>query len=235
VSTGLPDDDLADLPWPKPEGPSSECSRAIRERCTQGLCAKRGATAGQRLGACLAISALTLLLTYWLAKDTGQPDHWVRAAGYGAVGWGIVLAAVLFAGLARPPGRRGSKNVRLAIAFLMPIVFLGYAVVAATHSVSFETFSQGEYAAHAFRCGLIALFIGALVSGGILLSFRHTDPLTPGISGALAGLAGGITSALGVGIACPSTEAWHACFSHGLAVVALVLLGWRFGRRVLSP
>lgn len=233
--SGLPDEDLVDLPWPKPVAPSSECSKAIRECCTKELCAKRGASAGQRLGACLAITAITLLLTYWLAKTTGQPDSWIRSAGYGAVGWGVVLAAVLFAGLARPPGRRGSKIWRVTVAFLLPLVFLGYAVLAATHAVPFAVFSHGEYAAHAVRCGVIALLVGALVSAGILLSFRHTDPLTPGVSGALAGLAGGITSAVGVGLACPSTEAWHAAFSHGLVVVALVLLGWRFGRRILSP
>ncbi|HEY3499230.1 MAG TPA: NrsF family protein, partial [Polyangiaceae bacterium] len=76
---------------------------------------------------------------------------------------------------------------------------------------------------------------GALVTGGVLLLWRRTDPMSPGVSGALAGLAGGMGSALAFGVACPSHEAWHLWLSHGVVVVALVVLGGAVGRRLLAP
>jgi hypothetical protein len=77
--------------------------------------------------------------------------------------------------------------------------------------------------------------LGAIVSGGVLFLWRGTDPLTPTVSGALAGLTGGLGSALALGVACPSHEAWHVGVSHGLVVVAMVGFGALVGRRLLSP
>ncbi|HEY4160205.1 MAG TPA: NrsF family protein, partial [Polyangiaceae bacterium] len=82
---------------------------------------------------------------------------------------------------------------------------------------------------------LVSLFFGATVSAGVLLAFRGTDPLTPRLSGALAGLVGGLGGALAMGIACPSHEAWHLWFAHGLVVVVLGLFGFVVGRRILAP
>ncbi|HEV8549451.1 MAG TPA: hypothetical protein VGQ57_10490, partial [Polyangiaceae bacterium] len=75
----------------------------------------------------------------------------------------------------------------------------------------------------------------ALMSGGVMLLWRGTDPLTPGISGALLGLVGGMGSALGMGIFCPSHEELHSLVSHGLVLASLVVLGGAVGRRLLAP
>ncbi len=235
MSLAPEDNDLQDLPWPKPCAPRSEVSQAIRQQCTKGLCAKRGASAGQRLLAALSISALTTGLLCWLATTSARPDGAVASGLYGVVGWGIVLAAILTISLGRPPGRRGSVAWRVLVATLLPIAFLGYLAFAASGRVPFETFSHGAHASHAVRCGFVSLVLGALVGGGVMLCFRRTDPLTPGLSGAIVGLAGGLTSAVAVGIVCPSSEAWHLWAAHGLALIALVALGWGVGRRVLSP
>jgi hypothetical protein len=229
------DNELADLPWPKPCAPRTEVSQAIRQQCTKGLCKQRGASAGQRLLAALSISALTTGLLCWLATTSARPDGAVASGLYGAVGWGIVLTVILTTSLARPPGRRGSVTWRVLVATLLPVAFFGYLAFAASGRVPFGDFSHGAHAAHAVRCGFISLLIGALVSGGVMLCFRRTDPLTPGVSGAIVGLAGGLTSAVAVGIACPSSEAWHLWAAHGMVLVALVLLGWGVGRRVLAP
>jgi hypothetical protein len=210
-------------------------SQAIRRECTKGLCAKRGASAGQRLFAALVIAAGTTGLLAWLATTSARPDGTVASGLYGVVGWGIVLTAILSMSLGRPPGRRGSALWRVLVATLLPVAFFAYLGFAASGRVEFETFSHGAHASHAVRCGFISLLIGALVAGGVMTCFRRTDPLTPGLSGAIVGLAGGLTSAVAVGIACPSSEAWHLWAAHGLVVVALILLGLGVGRRVLSP
>jgi len=235
MSLAPEDDDLQDLPWPKPCAPRPEVSQAIREQCTKGLCAKRGASTSQRLLAALSISVLTTALLYWLSTTSAHPDGAAASGLYGVVGWGIVLTVILTLGLGRPPGKRGSVIWRVLVATLLPVAFFGYLAFAASGRVDFGTFSQGGHASHAVRCGFISLAIGALVAGGVMLCFRRTDPLTPGLSGAIVGLAGGLTSAVAVGIACPSSEAWHLWAAHGLVLVALVLLGWGVGRRVLSP
>jgi hypothetical protein len=228
-------DPLADLPWPKPATPSSAVSEAIHRDCTKGLQYKECASARRRAALTLLFPTLTIGLFSWLAISTNQPEGALRAGLYGAIGWSVVLSAVLLVGLARPPGRRPAKSLRLVMAVGVPIAFFVYLALTASGRQPFDVFSHGESWAHAVRCGALCLAIGAIVTGGVLMLWRRTDPLTPGISGALAGLTGGIGSALALGVACPSHEAWHLGFSHGLVVVALVLLGGAVGRRLLSP
>jgi len=229
-----PPDPLAELPWPKPAAPRAEISATIRRSCTEDLEAKRGLTASQRLLASMALSLGVFALLAWLGRDR-SPDGTLRAAVIGAAGWGIVQAAVLWAGLWRPPGKRGAPHLRLVLAVLLPIAFLFYVGYAAPEWVSFGEFSQGASASHAVACGFVGLLFSTVLSGGVLLLWRGTDPLTPGLTGALVGLVGGLGGGLAIGVACPSHEGWHACFSHGLGVLAFVGLGWAVGRRLLSP
>ena len=228
-------DMLADLPWPSPTEPRAAVSDAICKHCTKGLHAKRGASAEKRVVLSLLVSGVVTGILIALAVSRGSAGATLSSALYGAAGWAIIQTLVLVFGLARPPGRKPARALRLVIAVVVPIVFLGYLATTASAKLPFETFSQGATASHAMGCGLFSLFVGSLVSGGVLLLWRGTDPLTPGISGALVGLVGGLGGAVGVGIACPSHEAWHLGCAHGLGVIALVFLGGAVGRRLLSP
>ncbi len=227
-------DPLADLPWPKPEAPREEVSAAIRSACTKNLCPMKGMTASTRLTLCLALSSFVAVAGFWFGIRHHRSDLGLRTGVYGALGWAIVQAVVLFVGFS--PGRgRGSRTLRLALAVAVPVLFLGYLTYSAWSYVPFAQFSHGARADHAWSCGLIALTFGALVSGGVLLAWRGTDPLTPRLSGTLAGLIGGVGGALAVGIGCPSHEAWHLWMAHGLIVIALGFMGFGAGRRLLAP
>jgi len=182
----------------------------------------------------MALSLGVFAVLAWLARGHST-DATFRAALFGAAGWGIVQAAVLWAGLWKPPGKRGAPHLRLVLAVVLPIAFLFYVGFVAPEWVSFGEFAQGDRASHAVACGFVGLLFSAVLSGGVLLLWRGTDPLTPGLTGALAGLVGGLGGGLAIGVACPSHEAWHACFSHGLGVLAFVGLGWAVGRRLLTP
>jgi hypothetical protein len=228
-------DALADLPWPSPVEPPKAISDAICSHCTKSLHPGRGASAQKRVLLSLLISGAVTGVLIAAGISKGSAGATLSSALYGAAGWAIIQALVLFVGLARPPGRKPARALRLVIAVVVPIVFLGYLATTASARLPFESFSQGATASHAVGCGLVSLFLGALVSGGVLLLWRGTDPLTPGISGALVGLVGGLGGAVAIGIACPSHEAWHLGCSHGLGVVALVFLGGAVGRRLLSP
>jgi hypothetical protein len=234
--TNRHDDPLSELEWRLPEAPCQRVANAIRSECTAGLCKKKGASRTRRTSASIALFAgvIVVLAFLGITRDGSISDP-VRAALYGAAGWGAVLSAILFSSVARPPGRRLGAGYRLFLAIAVPIVFLGYLALTATGRLPFSAFSVGEYADHALRCGLLCMFLGAAISGGIFFLWRGTDPATPGLSGALVGLVGGMGSALALGIACPSHEAFHLWFSHGIVVVAMVLLGGLVGRRLFAP
>jgi hypothetical protein len=233
----LPEHDpLGELPWPgEPAAPRPEVTRAIHDECTKDLGCKRSLSAGRRVLLSVALSAFVVGLLVYLTYGRARPEGALRAALLGAAGWGIVQAAVLFVGLARPPGKRVSRRARLLIAVTVPIAFLAYLAFEGTRWLPLGAFVHTHAAGHAMACGLHALLFGAIVSGGTLLIWRRTDPLSPGLSGALAGLVGGLAGAVAIGVACPSGETWHLWVGHGLTVVALVFFGWAAGRRLLAP
>jgi hypothetical protein len=228
-------DPLDDLPWPKPAAPSEGVSHEIKARCTHGLDSRVCKSARRRAALSMLFPVITVGGFSWRAVEHGAPEGAIRAGLYGALAWSVVLTFTLLFGLASPPGMRPRLALRVGVAVLVPIVFFAYLTKTAWAYVPFETFSEGAYAEHAVRCGAICFGVGALMSGGIMLLWRRTDPLTPGISGALLGLVGGMGSALGMGVACPSHETWHLCVSHGVVVASLVVLGAAAGRRVLAP
>src|SRR6185436_18929521 len=119
----MSDEGLDDLPWRKPEAPSPQCSAAIERACTKDLQVGRGLSAGTRMALCLGLSATVIGLLYWGAQRAERAELGLRTGLYGALGWGAVQAAVLFAGLARPPGARGSCALRFTLALILPLAF----------------------------------------------------------------------------------------------------------------
>jgi hypothetical protein len=215
--------------------PSESCSQAIRGTCTKGLCAKRGVSAAVRGAVTLGLSALLLVYYVWYAWTERKPSGIETTLLYGALGWLGAQALLVFVALVRPPGKRGSRALRLGLLIGVPVLFIGYLALASTERFSFAHFSHGYSGGHALGCGLVALVMGALVAGGAMFAWRGTDPYNPGISGAMIGMVGGLASGAGVSVACPSHEAFHSCFAHGLIVFALAAAGFGLGRRLLPP
>ena len=183
----------------------------------------------------LGLSVLLLGSYTWYAITDHRPSSVVRTALFGAMGWLGAQAVLVFMTLVRPPGTRGSRALRLGLLVGVPLLFVAYLGLVSTEQFSFAKFSTGYSGEHALGCGLVALFMGALVAGGAMFAWRGTDPYNPGISGAIIGMVGGLASGIGMTVACPSHEAFHSCFAHGLVVFALAAAGFGLGRRLLPP
>jgi hypothetical protein len=199
------------------------------------LCKKRGVSATGRALVTLGLSVLLLGYYTWYAITDNRPSGVVRTALFGAMGWLGAQALLVFVTLVRPPGKRGSRALRLGLVVGVPVLFIGYLALVSTEQFALAKFATGQPAGHALGCGLVALFLGALVASGAMVAWRGTDPYSPGLSGALIGVVGGIASGAGMTVACPSHEAFHACFAHGLVVFALAVAGFGLGRRLLPP
>jgi hypothetical protein len=228
------DEAFQHLPWPEPERPSAELSASIVKQCTDGLQPKRGMTAMTRTVLSLLL-ALGVVLVFGVLSHVQRPEGAMRAALFGAAGWAVVQALVLAAGFLRPPGRRGVATARLALAVGVPVLFLAYLAFAASEQLPLGEFFSAGHGGGALGCGLHALLFGAISGGGTLFLWRRTDPFSPRVSGALAGLAGGLAGAVTIGVTCPSGETWHLWLGHGAAVATLAVAGALLGRRVLSP
>jgi hypothetical protein len=183
----------------------------------------------------VGLSLLLILYYAWYAVAEHRTSGVARTAMFGALGWLGAQTVLVFVALARPPGKRGSRVVRIALLLGLPLLFLGYLGLLSTERFGLVRFSQAATAGHAAGCGIVALLFGALIAGGALVAWRRTDPYNPGLSGAMIGMVGGLASGAGMSVACPSHEAFHSCFAHGMVVFALALLGFGFGRRMLAP
>ncbi|MGE0325283.1 MAG: NrsF family protein [Polyangiaceae bacterium] len=246
---GLEPDDLDaefsemdDLPWSElgraeaSHGPCSKVSAKIRAECTRDLCPSKNLSVRSRLFISVFFSMGLMGALVVLFGHHAEPPAALRTALWGAVGWGVVMLSVLVVGFAKPPGKRGSVRLRTALAFGLPIAFFGYLLLTGQPGESLGDFvSHGSSTWRATECGFFSLAIGGLSSAGVLFAWRRTDPLTPRLSGALAGLVGGLGAALAVGMACPTTDKLHLLFSHGIVVIAFTVLGALAGRRLMTP
>jgi hypothetical protein len=227
------DDLLASLRDREDQVPSTTCNQRIHSTCTKDLQACQSMSARHRslisLGILLVVAvALLILARRGLSGVTA-------AALWGAMGWAIVQAAILFLGLARRHAG-SSARVRLGLTLLVPVLFFGYLTLIRTSSPPLGEFmAHSENTGHALHCGMFSFVIGAFAACGILFLWRKTDPFTPRLSGSLAGLLGGLGAATPIGLVCPGTDCWHLWLAHGVSLILVVGMGAMLGRRWLSP
>ena len=228
--------DLDSLPWPKSVAPPRGVEAHIRQACTKQLVPVRPMSARRRTvwsvissGAMFAV----LLAIGWMRHP---PESAVTTALVGAVVWGCIQAAVLWAGMSRPPGRRLPRRLRWAVIAVVLAGFFLYLTVAATHVLSPKEFLDSPGSTRStVVCGIHALVFGLLAAGVLMALWRGTDPFSPRLTGAVAGLGGGLVGGVALDMTCRSVEAWHLWLGHGLMLVLVVAAGWAVGRRWLSP
>ena len=144
--------------------------------------------------------------------------------------WGVSLAeaalGVLLAGMAMReavPGRAfATRTVLLTLVGAFGLVL---AVTLLTYAVS-PTFAQARYVVLFFRLCFRDAFLAGLpvvvVASGLV---ARAWPMRPAAAGALYGAGGGLIGDASWRIFCEVSDPRHVLLAHGLAVVALTLVG----------
>ena len=81
-----------------------------------------------------------------------------------------------------------------------------------------------------FGCGIGSTLAGAILVLLFRRMFRSSLATRPTVAGALYGAGAGLAINAGWRIACPVSTPWHALGSHGVAIIATVILGALIGR-----
>ena len=86
-----------------------------------------------------------------------------------------------------------------------------------------------------FRCLGLSLGMAAPLLAAFLVMRRRSDPVHPGIAGALFGVTAGVAAGTLVDLWCPVAHVPHVLLGHILPLVLLACLGSWIGRRLLPP
>jgi len=161
-------------------------------------------------------------------RMTDRPPSLVALTSLGTAVFAGVGSYVLFT-------RRGRSSLR------RPKIWLLLAALAGV--VGFLVFKYEVSSAYGrtniwpervgFRCLRLGVLTGALPLFAALVSWRHTDPLTPVATGAAFGAGAGLGSAALVDLWCPVAYMPHLLLGHVLPIVILAVLGGLFGGRLL--
>jgi hypothetical protein len=84
-----------------------------------------------------------------------------------------------------------------------------------------------------FRCLSLSIATGALPLFAALITWRHTEPLTPKATGAAFGAGAGLASAVLVDLWCPVSYLPHLLLGHLLPIAILAGVGALVGGRLL--
>ncbi len=229
-------DPLDDAVWPEQPAPSAAVGAAIHRICTADLRPVKTRSIVDRIVRSIALSGGLFAVLLALGWKLHPPHRAVAVALAGALVWGVAQASVIFVGLGRAPGKRAHRWIRWAVVFAVPLAFFVHLTVASDVTLSIRDFIMSPRSLrHTIVCGIHALVFGLMAVVALFVMWRRTDPFSPRLSGAVAGLAGGLVGAVALDMTCPHLEAWHLWIGHGLTLVALVVGGWYAGRRWLAP
>ena len=216
--------------------PMSEVVGRIQRECRPRGAARRFSRLQRLVATLFVLGGGALLYLTSLRRMQGTEDSdWVHVSSLGGGAWAVAFAALLFAGLYQPPGRRGPRPARGALLALLLLVLFAYLGSYATSFLPLADRLSASLSADLLRCGSSATLGGGVIAVGMLVVWRRTDPFDPGVTGALVGLLGGLVGALTLGEVCPSQEAWHLWLGHGMAVLLVTVLGMLVGKRWLAP
>ncbi len=210
--------------------PSDSVLAALRQEFENAPAEKVSLTRAQRAVYSTVALCVGLFLTTLTAVFRAPQTVLVAAAVLSASVGALLLAGAV-------PGERHSMG-RSWRRSLVGGLTIGALVALALKAESFAPFAEflGDESLHrAGACVAHSLMSGVVGGAALLFLWRRTDPFSPGLTGSLLALFGGLVGTTSVTLICQSTEGLHLTVGHGAGLLILTLVGFFAGRKWLSP
>lgn len=144
-----------------------------------------------------------------------------------------LLLAIIASRLVFQIGRPGVPLKARAWALVLPLVLLTVAITAELFVVpqqNWQTSMVGNYAAF---CVLFIPVLSLAPLAGFLMALRNAAPASPGLAGAVAGLAAGGVAAAIYAWHCPDDSPLFLATWYTMAIAIVTVAGFLIGRRLL--
>jgi hypothetical protein len=151
-----------------------------------------------------------------------------------SIGWIVAASAAAAFGVARGRsmlGRSTASLIWLIIALPLALLVWKIGVTVPFGPEMLERWPERP----GFRCLRLSLAMSAPLLVAFLVMRRRSDPVHPGIAGAVLGITAGIAAGTFVDLWCPVAHLPHLLVGHILPLVVVALFGAWIGRRLLPP
>ena len=220
------------IPPPQP-GPAPDLKRRVLA-AVQTEPAPTQSAVRQRWWLTFAICAAIALAIFAEAGGVQTYDRPGLLVVWTCVGWIVAASAAAALGVARGRsmlGRSTASLVTLIIA--LPLAVLAWKIGV---TVPFGPQMMAPWPGRpGFRCLGLSLAMAAPPLVALVVIRRRSDPVHPGIAGAVLGITAGIAAGTLVDLWCPIAYLPHVLLGHILPLLVVALVGAWVGRRLLPP
>jgi len=176
-----------------------------------------------------AICAPVALAIFVQAGGVRAYDRPALLVALTCMGWIVAASAAAALGLAR---RRSTVSL-VTLIVALPLALLVWKIGVTV------PFGQQMMVPWPGRLGFRCLGLTLAMASAFLVAFvvmrRRSDPVHPGIAGAVLGITAGVAAGTFVDLWCPVAHLPHVLLGHILPLVVLALVGAWVGRRLLPP
>lgn len=188
----------------------------------------------QRAALVFAICATIALAIFAEAggiRTSGRPGLLIV---WTCVGWIVAASAAAALGVARGRSMLGRSTRALVLLILaLPLALLAWKIgVSALFGPQMTVPWPGR---PGFRCLGLSLAMAAPLLVAFVVMRRRSDPVHPGLAGAVLGITAGVAAGSLVDLWCPVAYLPHVLLGHILPLVLVALVGAWVGRRLLPP
>ncbi|MGA1803994.1 NrsF family protein [Rhizobium sp. HT1-10] len=177
----------------------------------------------------ILVSAGLLLSTVGMRANMGSAIETIRVIFKLVVTFVLAVAAC---GLVFRVGRPGA-SLTISAWLLLPVAALVIAVASEMSVVPAEAWRANMMGRHAAFCVFFIPVLALAPLAGFLLALRNGAPESPGLAGAVAGLAAGAIAAATYAWHCPDDSPLFVAAWYTLAITLVTGLGALLGSRLL--